>query len=64
MTVTIIKCDFCEQEISPKITKCRTTITIKSNDDRIKPLHDQSYDICHDCLQKMLNCLYDKCTPQ
>lgn len=64
MTVTVRKCDFCKQEISPKITKCRTIITLKSHEDCIEPLCDQSYDICHDCIQKMLNCLYNKGIPQ
>lgn len=60
MTVTVRKCDFCGQEISPKITLCRTIITLKSHEDCKEPLCDQSYDACHDCMKKMIDCLYDK----
>lgn len=58
MTVTVRKCDFCGQEISPKIRSCKTVIITKSHESCIEPLQDDTFDICHDCISKRLDCLY------
>lgn len=63
MTVTVRKCDFCGQEISPKIRSCKTVLIIKSHKDCIEPLPDATFDVCHDCISKALDCLYGKPVP-
>lgn len=64
MTVTVRKCDFCGQEISPKIRSCKTVIIFKSHEDCIDPLPDATFDICHDCILKASKCLSGEPVPK
>jgi hypothetical protein len=58
MTLTIRKCDFCGKEITTDFS-CRTVIILKSHKDCVNPLSDKDFDICVNCMTKMLNCLSD-----
>lgn len=64
MTVTVRKCDFCGQEISPKIRSCKTVIIFKSHENCIDPLPDATFDICHDCISKASKCLSGEPVPK
>lgn len=39
---------------------CRTVLTLKSHKDCTRPLTNVEFDICHICVTKMLDNLYDK----
>ena len=57
MTVTVRKCDFCEKEITTD-SACRTIMILRSHKDCVNPLQDKNFDICNDCITKMLTFLY------
>ncbi len=58
MVATIRKCDFCGKEIITDYC-CRTVIVLKSHKDCVNPLSDKDFDICANCVTKMLNYLND-----
>ena len=58
MTVTVRKCDFCRKEIITN-SCCRTVVVLKSHKDCVHPLSDENYDICVNCVTKILNYLND-----
>lgn len=58
MTTTVRKCDFCEQDI-PATRYSRTVMVLKSHRKCGKRLSDVGFDICDNCMTKMLDFLYD-----
>lgn len=56
MTITIRKCDFCGREIQTDC-HCRTVIVLESHKDCINPLSKKSFDVCVNCLEKMMSCV-------
>lgn len=58
MTTTVRKCDFCEQDI-PATRYSRTVMVLKSHRKCGKRLSDVGFDVCDNCMTKMLDFLYD-----